>query len=223
MRHMLFRQKAMPDVPVPRNDLTKLILASYKDTKKANMGTTVIALAQESFPKTMGMEMKELRVAPISKGKSKLAGKVRLFFLIPLESGIICEPMACKATGFTAFVTIQRPLLSCNPPCKHSRMFPSFLDPLHLEQGRDIHCLHDGCMITLNVAVAAESEAAGSKFYVLRSLVPRNWKKKFIVDDSETPSKHLLIVLLMLIKCHGDKLSEGETLPTLCTCLISLG
>ena len=58
--------------------------------------------------------------------------------------------------------------------------------------------------------VSTESEAAGSKFYVLRSLVPRNWKKKFIVDDSESPSKHLLIVLLMLIKCHGDKLAEGD-------------
>lgn len=78
MRHMLFRQRAMPDVPVPRNDLTKLILASYKDTKKANMGNAVIALAQESFAKTMGMEMKELRVAPVSKGKSKLAGEVWL-------------------------------------------------------------------------------------------------------------------------------------------------
>ena len=76
MRHMLFRQKAMPDVPVPRNDLSKLILAGYNDTKKANMGNAVIALAQESFPKTMGMEMKELRVAPISKGKSKLAGEI---------------------------------------------------------------------------------------------------------------------------------------------------
>ena len=88
MRHMLFRQKAMPDVPVPRNDLTKLILASYKDTKKANMGNAVIALAQESFPKTMGMEMKELRVAPISKGKSKPAGEVMLYFM-PLAICIV--------------------------------------------------------------------------------------------------------------------------------------
>ena len=55
----------------------------------------------------------------------------------------------------------------------------------------------------------AESEAAGSKFYVLRSLVPRNWKKKFIVDDSQCPSKHLLVILLMLIRCAGDKLAEG--------------
>lgn len=86
MRHMLFRQKAMPDVPVPRNDLTKLILASYKDTKKANMGNTIIALAQESFPKTMGMEMKELRVAPISKGKSKLAGKASCSYHLSLAS-----------------------------------------------------------------------------------------------------------------------------------------
>lgn len=60
------------------------------------------------------------------------------------------------------------------------------------------------------LAVAAESEAAGSKFYVLRSLVPRNWKKKFVVDDCQSSSKHLLIVLLMLIKCHGDKLAEGK-------------
>ena len=80
MRHMLFRQKAMPNVPVPRNDLTKQIFASYKDTKKANVGNAAIALAQESFPKTMGMEMKELRVAPISKGKSKLVGEVLMCF-----------------------------------------------------------------------------------------------------------------------------------------------
>lgn len=77
MRHMLFRQKALPNVPVPRNDLTKVILASYKDTKKdPKLGNAIIALAQEYFPKTIGMEMKELRVAPISKGKSKIAGKV---------------------------------------------------------------------------------------------------------------------------------------------------
>ena len=76
MRHMLFRQKALPDVPVPRNDLTKLILASYKDTKKGNVGNAIIALAQESFLKTMGMELKELRIAPISKGKSKIAGEL---------------------------------------------------------------------------------------------------------------------------------------------------
>ncbi|KAL3159225.1 hypothetical protein ABBQ32_011201 [Trebouxia sp. C0010 RCD-2024] len=128
MRHMLFRQKALPNVPVPRNDLTKVILASYKDTKKdPKLGNAIIALAQEYFPKTIGMEMKELRVAPISKGKSKIA----------------------------------------------------------------------------------DNETAGSKFYVLRSLVPRNWRKKFIVDDDQSPSRHLLIVLLMLIKCHGDKLAEG--------------
>ena len=72
--------------------------------------------------------------------------------------------------------------------------------------------LHNGFVSTFAsiMPVSAENEAAGSKFYVLRSLVPRNWKKKFIVDDSESPSKHLLIVLLMLIKCHGDKLAEGN-------------
>ena len=74
MRHMLFRQKAQPDVPVPRNDLTKVILASYKDTKKGNVANAIIALAQESFAKVMGMDLRELRVAPISKGKSKVAG-----------------------------------------------------------------------------------------------------------------------------------------------------
>ena len=77
MRHMLFRQKALPSVPVPRNDLTKLILASHKDTRKdPKLGNAIIALAQESFPKTIGMEMKELRVAPISKGKAKIAGEL---------------------------------------------------------------------------------------------------------------------------------------------------
>ena len=75
MRHMLFRQKALPDVPVPRNDLTKLILASYKDTKKGNMGNAIIALAQQAFSKVMGLEMRELKVAPVTKGKSKLAGQ----------------------------------------------------------------------------------------------------------------------------------------------------
>lgn len=70
------------------------------------------------------------------------------------------------------------------------------------------------------MSVAAESETAGSKFYVLRSLVPRNWKKKFMVDDSESPSRHLLMVLLMLIKCHGDKLAEGVKSIL---CMTSLG
>ena len=55
----------------------------------------------------------------------------------------------------------------------------------------------------------AENDAAGSKFYVLRSLVPRNWKTRFVVEQSQNPSRHLLIILLMLIKCQGDKLSEG--------------
>ena len=77
MRHVLFRQKAQPDVPVPRNDLTKLILASYKDVKKSNVSNAIIALAQASFAKVMGMELRELRVAPISKGKSRIAGNVR--------------------------------------------------------------------------------------------------------------------------------------------------
>lgn len=55
----------------------------------------------------------------------------------------------------------------------------------------------------------AESTAAGSKFYILRSLVPSNWRKAYIADHSQDPSKHLLLILLMLIKCQGDKLSEG--------------
>ena len=76
MRHMLFRQKALPDVPVPRNDLTKLVLANSKDTKKGSVGNAIIALAQESFCKVMGIEMRELRIAPVTKGKSKLAGKI---------------------------------------------------------------------------------------------------------------------------------------------------
>lgn len=125
---MLFRQKAQPDVPVPRDVLTKLILASYKDVRKGNVSNAVVALAQASFAKVMGMDMRELRVAPVSKGKSKIA----------------------------------------------------------------------------------ENDAAGSKFYVLRSLVPRNWKTRFVVEQSQNPSRHLLIILLMLIKCQGDKLSEED-------------
>ena len=74
MRVMLFRQKAQPDVPVPRNDLTKVILASYKDGKKSNISNAIIALAQESFAKVMGMDMRELRIAPVSKGKSRITG-----------------------------------------------------------------------------------------------------------------------------------------------------
>lgn len=98
MRHMLFRQKALPNVPVPRNDLTKLILATYKDTKKdPRMGNAIIALAQESFPKTIGMEMRELRVAPISKGKSKIAGEFLLWglCLAQLASFWLCN-MTCS-------------------------------------------------------------------------------------------------------------------------------
>ena len=82
-----------------------------------------------------------------------------------------------------------------------------------MEQGTEVHNVFSSTF-AINVPICAESEAAGSKFYVLRSLVPRNWKKKFIVDDSESPSKHLLIVLLMLIKCHGDKLAEGKILTS---------
>lgn len=74
MRLMLFRQKSQPDVPVPRNDLTKLILASYHSSKKTNVSNAIIALAQESFAKTMGLEMRELKVKPVSKGKIKIAG-----------------------------------------------------------------------------------------------------------------------------------------------------
>jgi len=56
----------------------------------------------------------------------------------------------------------------------------------------------------------AENDAGGSKLYVLRSLVPTNWKRKFVADESQNPSRHLLVILLMLIKCQGDKLSEGS-------------
>ena len=78
MRLMLFRQKAQPDVPVPRDVVTKLILASYKDVRKGNVSNAVVALAQASFAKVMGMDMRELRVAPVSKGKSKIAGDMAL-------------------------------------------------------------------------------------------------------------------------------------------------
>ena len=71
---MLFRQKSQPDVPVPRNDLTKLILASYGNVKKANVSNAIIALAQESFAKAMGLDMRELKVMPVSKGKPKIGG-----------------------------------------------------------------------------------------------------------------------------------------------------
>ncbi len=59
------------------------------------------------------------------------------------------------------------------------------------------------------LSYGAENDAAGSKFYILRSLVPRNWKKRFVVEQTQNPSRHLLVILLMLIKCQGDKLSEG--------------
>lgn len=75
MRLMLFRQKSQPDVPVPRSELTKVVLGSYKDSKKSNLGNLAVALAQDSFCKVMGMELKELVIAPVSKGKiSKLTG-----------------------------------------------------------------------------------------------------------------------------------------------------
>lgn len=125
---MLFRQKSQPDVPVPRNDLTKLILANYDNVKKANVSNAIIALAQESFAKAMGLDMRELKVMPVSKGKPKIG----------------------------------------------------------------------------------ESDAAGSKFYVLRSLVPRNWKQKYIAEPEQSPSRHLLVILLMLIKCQGDKVSDED-------------
>ena len=75
MRLMLFRQKSQPDVPVPRSELTKVILGSYKDSKKSSLGNLAVALAQDAFCKVMGMELKELVIAPVSKGKiSKLTG-----------------------------------------------------------------------------------------------------------------------------------------------------
>ena len=74
MRLMLFRQKSQPDVPVQRNDLTKLILASYTNVKKGNVSNAIIALAQEKFAKAMGLDMRELKVMPVSKGKAKIAG-----------------------------------------------------------------------------------------------------------------------------------------------------
>lgn len=72
---MLFRQKSQPDVPVPRAELSKVILGSYKDSKKSNIGNLAVALAQDSFCRTMGLELKELVIAPVSKTKlGKLAG-----------------------------------------------------------------------------------------------------------------------------------------------------
>lgn len=75
MRLMLFRQKSQPDVPVPRAELNKVILGSYKDSKKSHIGNLAVALAQDSFCKVLGMELKELVIAPVSKSKiGKLAG-----------------------------------------------------------------------------------------------------------------------------------------------------
>lgn len=86
MRLMLFRQTSQPDVPVPRAELNKVILGSYKDSKKSNIGNLAVALCQDSFCNTMGMEMKELVVAPVSKTKlGKLAG-VRSITHLPLTS-----------------------------------------------------------------------------------------------------------------------------------------
>ena len=71
------------------------------------------------------------------------------------------------------------------------------------------HAAHVCIRISTAIVFGAESDAAGSKFYVLRSLVPRNWKQKFIAEPEQSPSRHLLVILLMLIKCQGDKLSDG--------------
>ena len=75
MRLMLFRQKSQPDVPVPRSELTKVILVSYKECNNSNLVNLAVALAQDAFCKVMGMELKELVIAPVSKGKiNKLTG-----------------------------------------------------------------------------------------------------------------------------------------------------
>ena len=84
MRLMLFRQKSQPDVPVPRAELNKVILGSYKDSKKSHIGNLAVALAQDSFCKVLGMELKELVIAPVSKSKiGKLAGATHASSCLP--------------------------------------------------------------------------------------------------------------------------------------------
>lgn len=80
MRFMIFRQSEKPEVPVPRGELSK-ITSSHK---KAN-GRFIIKLAQARFCKSMGLELKELKVASekdIRRGqRGELNGMCSCYFI----------------------------------------------------------------------------------------------------------------------------------------------
>ena len=58
MRYMLFKAGQNQSFPVARDKLTALVTKKYP--KKHGLGQAVVAKAQASFAKVMGMEMREL-------------------------------------------------------------------------------------------------------------------------------------------------------------------
>ena len=60
MRFMLFRQMQKPGIPVKRDELGKVIPSTYKSQKIHNLFRVVVTKAQERFPPTFGMEMREV-------------------------------------------------------------------------------------------------------------------------------------------------------------------
>ena len=61
MRYLLFHQHQKPGVPVKRQDLTTIIMKSYKGSSRMKkLGTLIIKKAQADFASKFGMELKEI-------------------------------------------------------------------------------------------------------------------------------------------------------------------
>lgn len=73
MRFMIFRQRQKPDVPVKREELTKIMLHSYKGQKTGKLTTNILRLAAAKFPPIFGMEMKEITLKTQTKHGARLA------------------------------------------------------------------------------------------------------------------------------------------------------
>ena len=68
IRFMIFRQQQKPDVPVKRDEVTKLILSNYRGQRvNKQLIPHILKLVAAKFPTALGMEMKEITLKTQTK------------------------------------------------------------------------------------------------------------------------------------------------------------
>ena len=191
MRHMLFRQMEKADVPVPRSDLAKLF-TSYK---KGNVAGAIIKQAQARFPTQLGLEMKELQLAPQSRSKKAIGGQeglqTRLHSAIivfaadaPRSVWVRCRISLCCLNTFGS-------KLSCLVLHVHFSCIP------HKLEATPAHPAH--CCVGDH----------GQKYYVLRSMLPSALCCAFVQQPKDDATRGLEMLVLALVHMSGEKLQEG--------------